>query len=63
MQSFIDSLKLIDHHCHGVVSRELDRAGFETLMSEGHRPVPGCSQFDKPLGLMIQRWCAPRPRP
>lgn len=53
MQSFIDSLKLIDHHCHGVVSRELDRAGFETLMSEGHRPVPGCSQFDKPLGLMI----------
>ena len=59
MQSFIDSLGLIDHHCHGVVSRGLDRAGFEALMSEGHRPVPGCSQFDKPLGLMIQRWCAP----
>jgi predicted TIM-barrel fold metal-dependent hydrolase len=59
MQSFIDVLPLIDHHCHGVVSRDLDRAGLEALMSEGHRPVPGCSQFDKPLGLMVQRWCAP----
>ena len=51
----------IDHHCHGVVLDALDRAGFEALMSESHRPAgPHCgSQFDKPLGLAIRRWCAP----
>ncbi len=59
MQTFIDALPLIDHHCHGVVSRDLDRAGLEALMTEGHRRPPGVSQFDKPLGLMVQRWCAP----
>jgi predicted TIM-barrel fold metal-dependent hydrolase len=59
MRDFTSTLPLVDHHCHGVVSRELDRAGFEALLTEGHRLVPGCTQFDKPLGLMITRWCAP----
>ncbi len=50
----------IDHHCHGVVPEDLERDGFEALMSEAHRPkIPGCSQFDKPLGLAIRRFCAP----
>ncbi len=51
----------IDHHCHGVVPHDLDRAGFEALFSEAHRPGSGglLSQFDKPLGLMIRRFCAP----
>jgi hypothetical protein len=53
-------LPLIDHHCHGVVPTDLDLAGFEALMSESYRPAPeGCSQFDKPLGLVVRRWCAP----
>ncbi|MCW0183094.1 MAG: amidohydrolase family protein [Zavarzinia sp.] len=59
MKSFVGSLPLIDHHCHGVVARDLDRPAFEALMSEGHRPVPGCSQFDKPLGLALLRHCPP----
>lgn len=59
MRSFIDSLPLIDHHCHGVVARPLERPAFEALMSEGHKPVAGCTQFDKPLGLVLLRWCAP----
>ena len=51
---------LIDHHCHGVVPRDLDRAAFEALMSESYRPAPeGASQFDKPLGLTVRRHCAP----
>lgn len=51
---------LIDHHCHGVVTAPLDRPGLEALMSESHRPaIPGCSQFDKPLGLILRRFCAP----
>lgn len=50
----------IDHHCHGVVPHDLDRPGFEALFSEAHRPHDGgFSQFDKPLGLMIRRHCAP----
>ncbi len=51
----------VDHHCHGVTTADLDRQGLEALMSEAHLPHhPGfVSQFDKPLGLMIRRWCAP----
>ncbi|MEZ5667915.1 MAG: amidohydrolase family protein [Alphaproteobacteria bacterium] len=51
---------LVDHHCHGVVPGDLDRRGFEALFSEARLPhAPGFSQFDKPLGLMIRRHCAP----
>ena len=53
-------LPLIDHHCHGVVPQDLDLARFEALMSESYRPAPsGTSQFDKPLGLVVRRFCAP----
>ena len=51
---------LIDHHCHGVATRELESGDFEALMSESYRPgPPGTSQFDKPLGLVMRRFCAP----
>ena len=50
----------IDHHCHGIVTDELDRRRLESLFSESHRPHDGGgSQFDKPLGLMIRKHCAP----
>ncbi len=51
---------LVDHHCHGLVRRELDRAGFESLLNEGGRPGPlGTTFFDSMLGLAVRRWCAP----
>ena len=51
---------LVDHHCHGVVTTDLDRAGFEALMNESPRPSPlGTTLFDSMLGLAIRRWCAP----
>ncbi|WP_205752322.1 amidohydrolase family protein [Cryptosporangium phraense] len=50
---------LVDHHCHGVVTRDLDRAGLEALLSEGGAPADGESNFDTPLGLAIRRHCAP----
>lgn len=50
-------MRLIDHHCHGVTVRELDRAGFEALATESDRPVPG--GLDTQLGFAIRRWCAP----
>jgi uncharacterized protein len=51
---------LVDHHCHGLVLRDLDRPEFEALMNEG----PGSgrwtgSPFDSMLGVAIRRHCAP----
>lgn len=57
---FMNEIPLVDHHCHGVVTAELTRAQLEALMSESYRPAPaGTSQFQKPLGLAIRRYCAP----
>ncbi|WP_218617787.1 amidohydrolase family protein [Cryptosporangium aurantiacum] len=50
---------LVDHHCHGVVTAEQDRAGVEALISEGGAPPAGETNFDTPIGLAIRRHCAP----
>jgi predicted TIM-barrel fold metal-dependent hydrolase len=56
----VEGLRLIDHHCHGVVKADLDVAGFENLITESSDPPPaGTSRFDSPLGLAVRRWCAP----
>jgi predicted TIM-barrel fold metal-dependent hydrolase len=48
--------RLFDHHCHGVVRRDLDRAGFEALLTEaGHAG----GVFDSRIGFAVLRWCAP----
>jgi predicted TIM-barrel fold metal-dependent hydrolase len=53
-------LPLIDHHCHGVSPAELDWKGFQAMFSESYLPPPeGTDEFQKPLGLMIRRFCAP----
>jgi predicted TIM-barrel fold metal-dependent hydrolase len=52
------ALELVDHHCHGVVTDPLDRAGFEALLTEGDR-WPGISPFDTPAGVAVRRHCAP----
>ncbi|MDH6605958.1 putative TIM-barrel fold metal-dependent hydrolase [Streptomyces sp. SAI-208] len=50
--------RLVDHHCHGVVGDALDRAGFESLLTEGSA-WPGISPFDSPVGVAVRRHCAP----
>ena len=56
----LESLALIDNHVHGVLTADLDRAGFEDLISEASGPpAPGTSSFDSQLGFAIRRWCAP----
>src|SRR4051812_96805 len=56
----VDDIALVDHHCHGLVTGDLDRAGFERLISESFDPPPaGTTQFDSPFGLAVRRWCAP----
>jgi hypothetical protein len=51
---------LVDHHCHGVVRRDLDRTGFELLLTEaGSVGTLGGSAFDSQIGFAVRRWCAP----
>ena len=51
---------LVDHHCHGLVLRDLDRPAFEALMNEGSGAGRWTgSPFDSMLGLAIRRHCAP----
>lgn len=56
----IETLPLIDHHCHGISPAELDWKQFQALFSESYRPAPaGTNEFQKPLGLAIRSFCAP----
>jgi predicted TIM-barrel fold metal-dependent hydrolase len=53
-------IPLIDHHCHGLVPRDLTRREFERLISESFVDAPaGTSHFDAPVGLAIRAKCAP----
>jgi predicted TIM-barrel fold metal-dependent hydrolase len=53
-------MRLIDHHCHGVVKDALDQQGVEALLTEASAPpAPGTSMFDSQLGFAVRRWCAP----
>jgi hypothetical protein len=55
-----NQIALLDHHCHGVVTADLDRPWFEDLMTESPFPPPaGTTNFDSPVGLAVRRWCAP----
>ncbi|MFI1164350.1 amidohydrolase family protein [Streptomyces sp. NPDC020801] len=56
----VAALPLVDHHCHGIVSADLDRTGFESLLTEGEAwPGSGISPFDSPAGVAVRRHCAP----
>jgi len=50
---------LVDHHCHGIVRRDLDREGFEARLTEADRPAPGTTFFDSAIGVAVRRLCAP----
>jgi predicted TIM-barrel fold metal-dependent hydrolase len=55
--SWVDELRLVDHHCHSVVGRDLDGAGFGALLTEA--PTPAVGPWDSMLGLAVRRECAP----
>lgn len=60
LEALLRDLPLTDHHCHGVMTTDLDRPAFEALISEGFDPPPeGTTHFDSPAGLAVRRWCAP----
>ncbi len=52
--------RLVDHHAHGVLMHDLQRAEFEDCLARAGAAVPaGMSAFDSQLGFAIRRWCAP----
>lgn len=53
-----DGLDWVDHHCHGVLTGDLDRPTFEGLLTEAGR-AGGRDRFHSMLGLAVRRWCAP----
>ncbi|GAA3791657.1 amidohydrolase family protein [Sphaerisporangium flaviroseum] len=55
----VESLRLVDHHCHGVVRRDLDRNEFESMLTEADAPPAGVTLFDSQIGFAVRRWCAP----
>ncbi|GAA0230506.1 amidohydrolase family protein [Saccharothrix mutabilis subsp. mutabilis] len=57
---YVAELNLVDHHCHGVLRDDVDRTGFEELLTEADVVSPwGTSLFDSAVGLAVRRWCAP----
>jgi hypothetical protein len=49
---------LVDHHCHGLVRRDLDRPAYEALMNEGAGSGRWTgSPFDSMLGVAIRKHC------
>jgi len=60
MLPFVADLRLVDHHCHGVLRADVDRAGFEEVLTEADQVSPlGTTLFDSSIGLAVRRWCAP----
>jgi predicted TIM-barrel fold metal-dependent hydrolase len=56
----VAELGLADHHCHGVVGRDLDRPAFEAMLTEAdYVGEPGVTMFGTQLGLALRRYCPP----
>src|SRR5690606_36631210 len=57
---YLESLPLVDHHCHGDLDRELGREEFEASLTEAETAgPPGVSMFDTHVGFALRRWCPP----
>ncbi|TDD71842.1 amidohydrolase [Actinomadura rubrisoli] len=51
---------MVDHHCHGVLDRDLDRGEFEESLTEAETGgPPEVSPFDSQIGFALRRWCPP----
>ncbi|MCZ1006240.1 amidohydrolase family protein [Streptomyces lydicus] len=56
----ITRLPLVDHHVHGALRHDADRAALEQMLTESDRPIPPwMTQFDSQIGFAVRRWCAP----
>ncbi|MEV3926591.1 amidohydrolase family protein [Actinomadura coerulea] len=60
MLEYLESLRLVDHHCHGVLGEDVGRTAFEEALTEAETAgPPGVSMFDTQVGFALRRWCPP----
>lgn len=60
MLEYLEALRLVDHHCHGVLGEDLGRTAFEEMLTEAETAgPPGVSMFDTQVGFALRRWCPP----
>jgi hypothetical protein len=58
--SLLESIALIDHHCHGVTFAELSAAQFDELAGESSAPGrPGRMLAASQFGAVVRAECAP----
>ena len=53
------NVPLVDHHCHGVVTRDLARPEVEAMLTEAEGPGLAGTLFDSQIGFALRRWCPP----
>lgn len=57
---FVAETRLVDHHCHGVVTGDLGRIEFEQMLTEADTVSSlGTTLFDSLIGLAVRARCAP----
>ncbi|MBB4906214.1 amidohydrolase family protein [Actinophytocola algeriensis] len=56
--SATDGIALVDQHCHGVLTRDVDSEEFGTGLAEA-QSAGNRDRFQSLLGLAVRRWCAP----
>ncbi|MFC3455831.1 amidohydrolase family protein [Amycolatopsis speibonae] len=57
---FVAATRLVDHHCHGVVTGDLGRIEFEQMLTEADTVSSlGTTLFDSLIGLAVRARCAP----
>jgi len=55
-----DHLRLVDHHCHGVIDHQPDGEEFRILATEADRlSDPGLETLDSPYGLALKKHVFP----
>ncbi|WP_414944066.1 amidohydrolase family protein [Amycolatopsis sp. cmx-11-32] len=60
MLPFVAETRLVDHHCHGVVTGDLGRIEFEQMLTEADTVSSlGTTLFDSLIGLAVRARCAP----
>ncbi|NDU73913.1 hypothetical protein GWI34_14890 [Actinomadura sp. DSM 109109] len=56
MLEYLESLRLVDHHCHGVLGEDLGRAAFEEALTVAETAgPPGVSMSDTQVGFALRR--------
>jgi uncharacterized protein len=58
IEDVVAGLRLVDHHCHGVLTDDPDDEAFDAMLTEGG-PAPGQTNFDTPVGMSVRRHSAP----